>query len=157
MTGLLRVVGRLAASEDAVLFASYDEVDKCEFIKMNAPKEAWEAWSSTDDGAGLLLNAGALRVQAREVLVSAALENLLAPAASMPTCRFPNHPHTARPGGARPAPRGDGGSCDGACRNDEGAYGDEEACGGGQGRDDARELPRPARRQSRRSPLVCAH
>ena len=80
VTGLLRVVGRLAASEDAVLFASYDEVDKCEFIEMNAPKEAWEAWSSTDDGAGLLLNAGALRVQAREVLVSAALENLLAPA-----------------------------------------------------------------------------
>ena len=73
MTGLLRVVGRLAASEDPVLFASYDEVDKCEFIKMNAPKEAWEAWSSTDDGAGLLLNAGALREQACEVLVSAAL------------------------------------------------------------------------------------
>ena len=73
VTGLLRVVGRLAASEDAVLFASYDEVDKCEFIKTNAPTEAWEAWSSTDDGAGLLLNAGALRAQAREVLVSVAL------------------------------------------------------------------------------------
>ena len=63
-----------------MLFASYDEVDKCAFIKMNAPKGAWEAWSSTDDGAGLLLNAAALREQAREVLVSAALENLLAPA-----------------------------------------------------------------------------
>ena len=75
------MAGRLAASEDAVLFASYDEVDKCEFIKMNAPKGAWEAWSSTDDGAGLLLHAGALRAQAREVLVSAALWNLLAPAA----------------------------------------------------------------------------
>ena len=67
------MVGRLAESEGQVLFASYREVDKCEFIKMNAPKGAWEAWSSTDDGAGLLLNAGALREQAREMLVSAAL------------------------------------------------------------------------------------
>ena len=68
------MAGRIAESEDPVLFASYDEVDKCEFIKVNAPKEAWEAWSSTDDGgAGLLLNAGALRHQAREVLVRATL------------------------------------------------------------------------------------
>ena len=74
------VIGRLAESKDQILFATYGEVDKCEFIKVNAPKEAWEAWSSTDDGAGLLLNAGALREQAREVLVSAALQNLLAPA-----------------------------------------------------------------------------
>ena len=68
---------------------------------------------------------------------------------------FPNPPHTSRPGGARVVPRGDGGSCDGACRN-EGTCGDEEASGGGQGRDDARELSRPARWQPRRSPLVSA-
>ena len=69
----MRVIGRLAESEDPVLFARFDEVDKCEFIKGNAPKEAWEAWtSSDDDGAGLLVKADALREQAREVLVSAA-------------------------------------------------------------------------------------
>jgi hypothetical protein len=68
----MRVVGRLAESEDPVLFATYDEADKCEFIKVNAPMGAWEAWSS-DDGAGLLLQAGALREQARTALVSAAL------------------------------------------------------------------------------------
>ena len=68
----MRVIGRFAESEDPVLYASHGEVDKCEFIKVNAPKEAWEAWSSTDDGAGLLVKAGALREQAREVLVSAA-------------------------------------------------------------------------------------
>ena len=69
----MRVIGRLAESEDPVLFARFDEVDKCEFIKANAPKEAWEAWtSSDDDGAGLLVKAKALREQAREVLVSAA-------------------------------------------------------------------------------------
>ena len=67
------VIGRFAEGEDPVLYASHGEVDKCEFIKVNAPKEAWEAWSSTDDdGAGLLVKAGALREQAREVLVSAA-------------------------------------------------------------------------------------
>ena len=67
------MIGRLAESEDPVLFARFDEVDKCEFIKANAPKEAWEAWtSSDDDGAGLLVKAKALREQAREVLVSAA-------------------------------------------------------------------------------------
>ena len=58
---------------------------------MNAPKGAWEAWSSTDDGAGLLLHAGALRAQARGVLVSAALWNLLAPAA-MPCPLAPSPP-----------------------------------------------------------------
>ena len=68
----MRAIGRFAESEDPVLFASYDEVDKCEFIKVNAPGEAWEAWSSTDDGEGLLVKAGALRKQAREMLVSAA-------------------------------------------------------------------------------------
>ena len=68
----MRVVGRLAESEDPVIFASYDEADKCEFIKVNARMGAWEAWSS-DDGAGLLLKAHALREQARAALVSAAL------------------------------------------------------------------------------------
>ena len=69
----MRVIGRLAESEDPVLFARFDEVGKCAFIKANAPKEAWEAWtSSDDDGAGLLVKAYALREQAREVRVSAA-------------------------------------------------------------------------------------
>lgn len=71
--GSLMHVGRLAESEDRVLFATSDEVDKCDFIKLNAPIEAWEAWSSTDDGAGLLLHADALREQVRAVLVSTAL------------------------------------------------------------------------------------
>ena len=65
----MRAVGRFAESEDAVLFARFSEVDKCEFIKVNAPEDAW---ASTDDGAGLLVKADALREQAREVLVSAA-------------------------------------------------------------------------------------
>ena len=64
----MQMVGRFAESEDAVLFARFGEVDKCEFIKVNAPKEAW---ASTDDGAGLLVKVDALREQAREVLVSA--------------------------------------------------------------------------------------
>ena len=69
----MRVIGRLAESEDPVLFARFDEIGKCAFIKANAPKEAWEAWtSSDDDGAGLLVKADALREQAREALVSAA-------------------------------------------------------------------------------------
>ena len=67
----MRVIGRFAESEDPVLYASHGEVDKCEFIKVNAPKEAWEAWSSTDDGAGLLVKAHVLREQAREALVRA--------------------------------------------------------------------------------------
>ena len=64
-------MGRLAECEEPVLFARYGEVDKCEFIQVNAPEDAWEAWSSTDDGAGLLVKTGGLREQAREVLVSA--------------------------------------------------------------------------------------
>ena len=62
------VMGRLAESEEPVLFARFGEVDKCEFIKMNAPVDAW---TFTDDGAGLLVKTGGLREQAREVLVSA--------------------------------------------------------------------------------------
>ena len=65
----MQMVGRFAETEDPVLFARFGEVDKCEFIKMNAPMEAW---ASTDDGAGLLVKVDALREQAREALVSAA-------------------------------------------------------------------------------------
>eukprot|EP00964_Phaeocystis_antarctica_P047105 scaffold27240_cov64-Phaeocystis_antarctica.AAC.1 len=65
----MRVIGRFAESKDAVLFARFSEVGKCEFIKVNAPEDAW---TSTDDGAGVLVKADALRKQAREVLVSAA-------------------------------------------------------------------------------------
>ena len=65
----MQMIGRFAESEDPVLFARFGEVDKCEFIKVNAPMEAW---ASTDDGAGLLVKVDALREQAREVLVSAA-------------------------------------------------------------------------------------
>ena len=63
------VTARLAESEGPILFARFNENNKCEFIKANAPEEAW---SSTDDGAGLLIKASALREQAREMLVSAA-------------------------------------------------------------------------------------
>ena len=63
------MIGRLAESEDPVLFARFGEVDKCEFIKVNVPVEAW---SSTDDGAGLLVMTNGLREQARQMLVSAA-------------------------------------------------------------------------------------
>ena len=62
------MVGRFAETEDPVLFARFGEFDKCEFIKLNAPEEAW---ASTDDGAGLLVKVDALREQAREALVSA--------------------------------------------------------------------------------------
>jgi hypothetical protein len=62
------VMGRLAESEKPVLFARFGEVDKCEFIKVNTPANAW---AFTDDGAGLLVKTGGLREQAREVLVSA--------------------------------------------------------------------------------------
>ena len=65
----MRMIGRVAESEDSVLFARFGEVDKCEFIKLDAPKEAW---ASTDDGAGLLVKVDALREQAREALVSIA-------------------------------------------------------------------------------------
>ena len=63
------MINRLAESEDPVLFARFGDVDKCEFIKANAPEEAW---ASTDDGEGPLVKAEALRKQARDVLVSAA-------------------------------------------------------------------------------------
>ena len=59
------VMGRLAECEEPVLFARFGEVDKCEFIKMNAPMDAW---AFTDDGTGLLVKTGGLREQAREVL-----------------------------------------------------------------------------------------
>ena len=65
----MRAIGRLAESEGPVLFARFDEAEKCEFIEANVPVEVW---SSTDDGAGVLVKASALREQAREVLVSAA-------------------------------------------------------------------------------------
>ena len=74
----MQMIGRFAESEDAVLFARFGEVDKCDFIKVNAPKEAW---ASTDDGAGLLVKVDALREQAREALVSIARFRTLAPAA----------------------------------------------------------------------------
>ena len=100
---LMRVIGRLAESEDPVLFARFDEVDKCEFIKANAPKEAWEAWtSSDDDGAGLLVKADALREQAREVLVSAArsrTSSLPQPAKWALTYFRPPHPPARLPQG----------------------------------------------------------
>ena len=64
----MRVMGRLAECEEPVLFARFGEVDKCEFIQMNAPVDAW---TSTNDGAGILVKTvGGLREQAREVLVS---------------------------------------------------------------------------------------
>tara|TARA_B100000768_G_C10991474_1_gene254101 strand:- start:6 stop:287 length:282 start_codon:yes stop_codon:yes gene_type:complete len=63
----MQMVGRFAETEDPVLFARFGEFDKCEFIKLNAPEEAW---ASTDDGAGLLVKVDALREQAREALVS---------------------------------------------------------------------------------------
>ena len=169
------VIGRLAESEDPVLFARFGEVDKCEFIKVNAPEEAW---ASTEDGAGLLVKADALREQAREVLVSAARSRIsplpqpsLASAISAPACRLsplspkvaatasgttaalgsaaagPWLPHSniltpSRPpsprspsSGAWCAPCGEEAAC-----GKEGAYCDEEACGGGQERDGAGKL-----------------
>ena len=65
----MRAIGRRAESEGPVLFARFDEAEKCNFIEANVPVEAW---SSTDDGAGILIKASALREQAREMLVSAA-------------------------------------------------------------------------------------
>ena len=66
----MRAIGRLAESEGPVLFARFDEAEKCEFIEANVPVEAW---SPTDDNAGVLIKANALREQAREVLFSASL------------------------------------------------------------------------------------
>ena len=89
----MRVIGRFAESKDPVLYASYGEVDKCEFIKVNAPKEAWEAWSSTDDdGAGLLVKAGALREQAREALVRAARFRTSMSMCGPSACCYPRPP-----------------------------------------------------------------
>ena len=64
----MRAIGRLAESEGPVLFARFEEAEKCKFIESNAPVEAW---SSTDDGEGLLVKASALREQAREMMVNA--------------------------------------------------------------------------------------
>ena len=93
------MTGRFAESDDPVLFANYGEIDKCEFIQVNAPEDAWEAWSSTDDGAGLLVKADALREQAREVLVRAArfphsraAASLLSPDLLLPICPPPARP-----------------------------------------------------------------
>ena len=66
----MRAIGRLAESEGSVLFARFDEAEKCEFIEANVPVEVW---ASTDDNAGILIKANALREQAREVLVCASL------------------------------------------------------------------------------------
>ena len=64
------VIDRLAEGEDTVIFARFDEAEKCEFIKANV---LVEAWSPTDDNAGVLIKANALREQAREMLVSASI------------------------------------------------------------------------------------
>ena len=53
-----------------MLFARFDEADKCELIRSNAPEEAS---SSEDDNAGVLIKETGPGEQAREVLVSAAL------------------------------------------------------------------------------------
>ena len=74
LSRILTCVGRLAESEGPVLFARFDEAEKCEFIEANVPVEAW---TSTDDNAGVLVKVDALREQAREVLVSAALSVIL--------------------------------------------------------------------------------
>ena len=135
----MRVIGRLADSEDPVLFARFDEVDKCEFIKANAPKEAWEAWtSSDDDDAGLLVKTDALREQAREVLVSAArsrTSSLPQPACGPSLTSAPPPPRSPTSGAG-------GAACGEEAACDEGAY------GRGQERDCAhascRRLPPPA-------------
>ena len=52
-----------------MLFARFDEAEKCEPIKSTAPEEAS---SSEDDNAGVLIKASGPGEQAREVPVSAA-------------------------------------------------------------------------------------
>ena len=52
-----------------MLFARFDETEKCELIKSNAPEEAS---TSEDDNAGVLIKASGPGEQAREVRVSAA-------------------------------------------------------------------------------------
>ena len=69
---LERVIGRFAEGEARVLYVDYSEGEKCEFIKANAPKEDWEAWSSTDGGAGLIVRAHALRMHSRSGLANKA-------------------------------------------------------------------------------------
>ena len=57
-----------------MLFARFDEAEKRELIKSNAPEEPS---SSKDDNAGVLIKASGPGEQARELLVStAALSNL---------------------------------------------------------------------------------
>ena len=57
-----------------MLFARFDEAEKCELIKSKGPKEAS---STEDDNAGVPIKASAPGEQAREVRVSdAALLNL---------------------------------------------------------------------------------
>ena len=63
------MIRRLAESEGPILFARFDEAERCEFIEANAAPV--KAWSSTDDNARVLIKANALREQAREVLVRA--------------------------------------------------------------------------------------
>ena len=46
------MIDRLAESEEPVLFARFGEVNKCDFIKANAPEDAR---ASTDDGEGILV------------------------------------------------------------------------------------------------------
>ena len=148
----MRVMGRLAESEDPVLFARFGEVDKCEFIKVNTPVEAW---ASTEDGLGLLVKTSGLREQAREVLVSAvraitpyqpatpALRMLarapllLAPGPGCGHGCGTQTDATDRPT-ALPSPPFSGARL--------AACGDEEACGGDQERDEAGTLsPRRSR------------
>ena len=115
----MRVVGRLAESEDPVLFATYGEVDKCEFIKVNAPVGAWEAWSS-DDGAALV--SGALCKTS---------------ATPQPPSLCPRRASST--GGDGGAPRGDGRTC-----GNEGTCCVEGFCGGGDESDVPGKLLPPA-------------
>ena len=55
-----------------------------------------EAWSPTDDGLGLLVKTGALREQAREVLVSAAQARTPPPLPQPVTGRYLSY-HALRP------------------------------------------------------------
>ena len=57
-----------------MLFARFDEAEKCELIKLNGPEKAS---SLEDDNAGVLIEASAPGEQACEMPVSAAaLSNL---------------------------------------------------------------------------------
>ena len=61
----MRAIRRLAESEGPVIFARFDEAEKCEFIEANV---SVEAWSSTRDGAGLLAQGVCLDQYARVVV-----------------------------------------------------------------------------------------